>query len=150
VAGLPAIAASQDEREGQHGDMDFAARVVAQLAQRTLVEGLPPDCMLNVNFPALPPPQVAGLQLTRLGRRVYFDRLIRRSDPRGRPYYWIGGDPPGGDPEPGTDIGALAGGFISITPLTLNMTSIPQMEYMARWGLDRLALGPAGAAEPGP
>lgn len=135
VAGLPAIAASQDEAAGAHGDLGFAARVVAQLAQHVLAEGLPIDCLLNVNFPALPPDRVRGIQLTRLGRRVYRDLLIKRLDPKGRPYYWIGGDPPGGVPEEGTDIGALAQGAISITPINLDMTDRAELAQLRAWGL---------------
>ena len=62
--------------------------------------------MLNVNIPMLPEDQIKGFRTTRLGLRVYRDRLDRRVDPRGRPYYWIGGDTPSGIPEEGTDIGA--------------------------------------------
>ena len=87
---------------------DFAAGVVAGLARQVLAHGLPPNSFLNVNFPALPPDQVRGIQVTRLGQRIYRDVLIQRVDPKGRPYYWIGGDPPTGEPEEGTDIGALA------------------------------------------
>ena len=111
VFGIPAIAASQDENGDHRGDVDFAANLVADLARRVLVEGLPINCLLNVNFPALPPAEVRGIQITRLGRRIYRDVLIERHDPKGRPYYWIGGEPPTGEPEPGTDIGALARGL---------------------------------------
>jgi 5'-nucleotidase len=135
VYGIPAIAASQDLREGYAGDLEFAAAVVAALARRVLAEGLPPNCFLNVNFPALPREQVRGIQVTRLGRRVYRDVLIRREDPKGRPYYWIGGEPPAGDPLPGTDIGALAAGYISVTPLNLDMTDEAQLRVLAGWDL---------------
>ncbi len=110
-------------------------QAVADLARRVLAEGLPPNCFLNVNFPALPREQVRGIQITRLGRRVYRDVLIRREDPKGRPYYWIGGEPPAGDPLPGTDIGALAAGYISVTPLNLDMTDEAQMRVLNGWNL---------------
>lgn len=135
VAGLPAIAASQDEVGSQKGDLEFAAEVVASLAQRVLKEGLPANCLLNVNFPAIPRQQVQGIQITRLGRRIYRDVLIRRVDPKGQPYYWIGGDPPAGEPEDGTDVGALARGFISITPLSLDMTDRTELAKLRSWGL---------------
>jgi 5'-nucleotidase len=135
VNGLPAIAASQEEIPGYHGDLDFAAQKVAWLVSRALSEGLPSNCLLNVNFPALPPEKVLGIQPTRLGRRVYHDVLIRRFDPKGRPYYWIGGDPPGGDPDEGTDIGALARGYISVTPINLNMTDSAELAELRGWGL---------------
>lgn len=135
VYGLPAIAASHDLAEGYTPDYDFAARFVARLAQRVLVSGLPRDVFYNVNFPALPPAEVRGVQVTRLGRRVYRDVLIERTDPKGRPYYWIGGDPPAGEPDEGTDIGALAHGYISVTPLNLDMTDRRQMGELLKWEL---------------
>lgn len=135
VFGIPAIAASQEEVEGRCGDAIFAAGIVADLARRVLADGLPPNCLLNVNFPALPPEQVRGIRVTRLGQRIYRDVLIERVDPKGRPYYWIGGAPPGGAPEPGTDIGALAEGYISLTPLTLDMTDRSFMAKLQDWNL---------------
>ena len=122
VYGIPAVAASQEEAGDVRGDLDFAVKVVAGLARWVITRGLSPNTFLNVNFPSLPSAQVRGIQVTRLGRRVYRDVLIQRLDPKGRPYYWIGGDPPGGEPEDGTDIGALAGGYVSVTPLNLDMT----------------------------
>ncbi len=136
VYGIPAIAASQQwVKDGPEGDIEFAAAVVADLARETLARGLPFNCFLNVNFPALPPAQVQGIQVTRLGRSVYRDVLIKRLDPKGRPYYWIGGDPPGGETTEGTDIGAIARGYISVTPLNLDMTDRRQLPVLAEWKL---------------
>jgi 5'-nucleotidase len=152
VMGLPAIAASQEFAEGDVVDAPsdataagdgaslaartaFAARLVADLAREVLARGLPPGVFLNVNFPGIPPDQVQGIQVTRLGRRVYRDVLIKRLDPKRRPYYWIGGDPPTGEPQAGTDIGALSHGFVSVTPLNMDMTDRAQMEEIACWGL---------------
>jgi 5'-nucleotidase len=135
VSGLPALAASQDLAEGSVGDLAMAARVVASLAKDVLEHGLPANTFLNVNFPALPPDQIRGIQVTRLGRRVYRDVLIKRLDPKGRPYYWIGGDPPAGEAHPGTDIGALAHGYVSVTPLNMDMTDQSLLAELARWDL---------------
>jgi len=136
VYGIPAIAASQHSvRDGFQGDLEFAAGFLADLARRVLVHGLPKNCFLNVNFPATPPAQVKGVQITRQGQSVYHDVLIKRHDPKGRPYYWIGGDPPGGDPAEGTDIGAIARGYISVTPLNLDMTDRGQLTELAKWNL---------------
>ena len=135
VFGLPAIAASQETSPTGQGDLAFAADTVARLARHVLAHGLPRDVLLNVNFPALPADQVRGIQLTRLGRRTYRDVLIERIDPKGRPYYWIGGDPPAGEPVAGTDVGALAQGYISITPLNLDMTDQAQLAELVDWGL---------------
>jgi 5'-nucleotidase len=135
VSGIPAIAASLEEADGRRGDLSFAANLVADLARRVLGHGLPVNCLLNVNFPALPPDQVRGVRITRLGRRIYRDVLIERVDPKGRPYYWIGGDPPTGEPEPGTDVGALYEGYVSVTPLNLDLTDQAQMKTLTSWNL---------------
>jgi len=133
VYGIPALAASQDEVGDARGELEYATEVVAGLSRQILAHGLPRNTFLNVNFPALPPAQVRGIQITRLGRRVYRDVLIRRLDPKGRPYYWIGGDPPGGEPDDGTDIGALTGGYVSVTPLNLDMTDSALMARLPDW-----------------
>jgi 5'-nucleotidase len=133
VYGIPALAASQDEVGDARGEPGYAAAVIAGLSRQILAHGLPRNTFLNVNFPALPPAQVRGIQVTRLGKRVYRDVLIRRLDPKGRPYYWIGGDPPGGEPDDGTDVGALAGGYVSVTPLNLDMTDSTLMARLSDW-----------------
>jgi 5'-nucleotidase len=135
VFGIPAIAASHDLTEGFEPDLEFAAEITAAVGRNVLAHGLPDGTLLSINFPALLPDQVSGIQVTRLGRRVYRDVLVQRADPRGRPYYWIGGDPPAGEPEEGTDIGALAQGFISVTPLNLDMTDRGLLAELALWDL---------------
>ena len=122
-------------RRAARAILDFAAGVITTFARRVLVEGLPLSSFLNVNFPALPREQVRGIQVTRLGHRIYHDVLIRREDPKRHPYYWIGGDPPTGTPEEGTDVGALASGYVSVTPLNLDMTDRAQLAKLADWDL---------------
>jgi 5'-nucleotidase len=95
--------------------------------------GLPPGILLNVNVPYLPAGQLGGFRITRQGLRIYRDSLVRREDPRGRPYYWIGGDNPTGVPEEGTDFGALAEGFVSITPIHLDLTAHHLEETFRTW-----------------
>ena len=73
--------------------------------------------------------------ITRQGLRVYRDALDKRVDPRGRPYYWIGGEAPTGVNEPGTDFGALKAGFVSITPLQLDLTDQQTIKMMEKWEL---------------
>jgi 5'-nucleotidase len=103
---------------------------------RAVIEhGLPKNVLLNVNVPYLPMDQIRGLRITRQGLRVYHDLLVRREDPRGRPYYWIGGDAPSGVPEEGTDIGALQNGWASITPLHLDLTAYHAFEQLESWQL---------------
>jgi 5'-nucleotidase len=137
VIGRPAIAASMefDETGARNGDLEYAAAFVARLAGQVLERGLPRYGLLNVNFPAVPGAEIAGVRMTRLGIRYYHDVIVERADPRGRPYYWIGGQPPTGEPEEGTDVGAIACGNISITPLNLEMTDRVQLARMDDWQL---------------
>jgi 5'-nucleotidase len=77
--------------------------------------------------------ELKGFMVTRQGLRVYRDELDRRLDPRGRPYYWIGGQAPTGVDEPGTDFGALRAGYVSITPLQLDLTHHKMMDELKKW-----------------
>ena len=135
IWGLPGIAVSLDSPENHLGVLDYgpAAQVACRVAERVIQHGLPADILLNVNVPALPEEQINGMVVTRQGLRVYNDRLDRRVDPRGRPYYWIGGDIPTGVPDEGTDFGALAEGYVSITPLHLDLTAYRVMEEIRGW-----------------
>jgi 5'-nucleotidase len=143
ISGIPAIAASQDW--GQDRDLEMAAALTAHLAACVLAHGLPGQVFLNLNIPALPRARLRGLRVTRLGQRVYRDVLIERSDPRGKPYYWIGGEPPTGvaDPDPDTDIGALAEGYASVTPLNMDMTDQGFLSTLRSWDLSWEAIPPA-------
>jgi 5'-nucleotidase len=105
------------------GDRHYgaAARFAAQLAPRVASLGLGADCFLNINVPNVPRAAVQGVEVTRLGRRRYANRIYRRTDPRGRPYFWFDGDPIEEDATPGTDIAAVQQGRISVTPLHLHL-----------------------------
>ena len=125
IFGVPSVAVSLDRRETPMRALDYraAAEVARRVATWVLEHGLPSEVLLNVNVPHMPLEALKGVRLTRMGQRVYRDQLVRREDPWGKPYYWIGGEPPTGLPEEGTDIGALAQGYVSITPLQLDMTA---------------------------
>jgi len=135
IAGLPAVAVSVDPPEGLEGPLDYstAAGVARQVVEQVIQHGLPRDVFLNINVPYLPAAELKGFLVTRMGLRIYRDALIKRLDPRGRPYYWIGGDMPTGVPEEGTDIGALAAGYASITPMHLDLTARSLLEDMQGW-----------------
>lgn len=133
VSGIPAIAASVDGWAGW--DFEPAGRVVAQVAREVLTRGLPAGTLLNVNVPSTPYDQITGTLVTRLGRRVYKDVLIERKDPRGESYYWIGGDPPDGEPLDGTDFWAVKHGYVSVTPLKLDITDYALMSTLHEWNL---------------
>lgn len=131
IFGVPAIAVSTASAD-EPGYAAVAA-IAAEVARRVLAHGLPKGTLLSVNVPARPVADIAGMRLTRQGLRVYRDELVRRLDPRGVPYYWIGGEPPDGVAEPGTDFAALEDGYVSITPLDLDLTASPAMEALGRW-----------------
>lgn len=138
IGGLPGIAFSLDSPINLEGDKDFraAAEIARRVAVRVSKEGLPRNTLLNVNVPYLPLDRIKGLRVTRLGLRVYRDELVKRSDPQGNPYYWIGGEAPTGVPEEGTDVGALNDGFVSITPIQLDMTAYNLMAEISEWKWD--------------
>ncbi len=134
ISGVSAIAISLAGREGGPRDFGCAARFAAVLAQSVLNSGRE-DLLLNVNVPALPCGEIAGVAITRLGRRVYRDVLVERDDPRGQKYYWIGGEPPTGVIEEGTDIAAIAAHRISVTPLQLDLTAHHLLDELRSWRL---------------
>ncbi len=132
---LPGIAVSLDSPENHLGTLDYepAARIAGQVVEKIIKKGLPEGTLLNVNVPYRPYDQIQGIRITRQGLRVYRDQLDSRLDPRGVPYYWIGGEAPTGVPEEGTDFGALAQGYVSITPLQMDMTAHRTMELLRSW-----------------
>src|SRR6516164_6718806 len=111
LQGATAIAASLATR--RPADFEEPARFVARLAKTVLERGLPRRRMLNVNLPHRPWDEIRGVRVTRLGSRVYRDTLVRKTDPRGRDYYWIGGEDPVWDPRAGSDFQAVHEGWIS-------------------------------------
>jgi len=135
IWGLPSLAISLDTPDNHLGSLDYgpAAEVACQVAANVIRHGLPAGTLLNVNIPSLPRAEIRGFKVTRQGLRVYRDSLVRRTDPRGRPYYWIGGEAPTGVPEDGTDFGALAEGYVSITPLHLDLTSYTALDELRKW-----------------
>jgi 5'-nucleotidase len=134
IAGVPGIAVSLDSKPG-HGELDYgpAARVAGRVVAQVGLRGLQAGVLLNVNVPCLPEAEIKDVLITRQGLRVYHDALDARTDPRGRPYYWIGGEFPSGVDEAGTDFGALLTGHVSITPLQLDLTALAALETLKHW-----------------
>ena len=89
--------------------------------------------MLNVNTPARPADDPPRIELTRMGKRVYQDKLLERLDPRGVPYYWFGGPPPTGVSEPGTDFHAVSTGAVAVTPIQLDLTAQRLLQRIHDW-----------------
>ncbi len=135
ISGLPGIAVSLDIPPMLEGALDYsAAAVIARKVVANVIQyGLPATTLLSVNVPYLPLKEIRGIQITRQGLRIYRDALVRREDPRGRPYYWIGGDAPSGVPDEGTDFGALHQGYVSITPVQLDLTAHNLLEPLRKW-----------------
>ncbi len=131
ISGWPGIAGSLDDGEPRQWQSAGEAAVV--VARQVLAHGLPANTLLNVNVPNRPFAELKGYRPTRLGHRVYRDVLIERNDPRGVPYYWIGGDPPTSIDEAGTDIGALSEGYVSVTPLHMDMTQHRFLDTLRSW-----------------
>jgi 5'-nucleotidase len=135
IWGLPGVAVSLDGRGVGSLELDYetAVAVASRVVAKVIAEGLPEKTFLNVNVPHVPLAELKGIQLTRQGLRVYRDRLDKRQDPRGNDYYWIGGDRPTGVPKKGTDVGALAEGYASVTPLQLDLTAYHALTHLAGW-----------------
>jgi len=131
LVGLPALAVSLDM--GQSRNFKQAARYAARVAQAMLAHPAAPPWLLNVNVPDRPDGEISGIEVTRLGTRVYRDALVERVDPRGHRYFWIGGEVPGGVVEEGTDIGAVAAGRVSVTPVRLDLTDRERMAELRQW-----------------
>jgi 5'-nucleotidase len=117
------------------GDIDYgpSASFATLLARNILERGLAPDTLLNVNVPPFPRDRIAGVEVTRLGKRTYRDQLVERLDPYGNPYYWVGGPAVSEEAEDGTDVAAMRAGKISVTPIALDLTNHALLEELARW-----------------
>jgi 5'-nucleotidase len=137
---IPAMAVSLDLPAGCKDVRDYqaAAQVTARVLETVVRNTLPNGTFLNINVPFMIYEQLKGIQVTRLGERVYHDKLEARLDPRGNTYYWLVGQAPGGVPEPGTDIGALARGYVSITPLQLDQTANYFADEFDQWDWEAL------------
>jgi len=131
LSGCPAFAISQQIEGGS--DFALAGRVAELVARNVLEHGLGEGELLNVNVPAVESDALKGVELTRMGKRVYQDKLLERLDPRGTPYYWFGGPPPTGVSEPGTDFHSVATGHVAITPIKLDLTDRTLLERIHSW-----------------
>lgn len=134
ISGVPGIAfslAGDDLSETYY--FDVAAGIAQRVVKKVFTQGLMPDLLLNVNIPNTPADNIEGIRITRQGMRVYHSALDERKDPRGRSYYWIGGSSPSGIPDDGTDFGAISEGYVSITPLDLDLTEYRRMMQLRTW-----------------
>ena len=135
VLGIPAVALSftgdkPEELQGwQPVITDLLRRIVAR-------DDFPDDTLLSVNLPDVAPGDVKGVRVTKLGKRRYKDSLTRALDPSGKEYYWIGGGSTNWRGPDDSDFRAVADGFISVTPLHLDLTNFSLLDRLRGWGLD--------------
>lgn len=128
LLGVPSIAFSA--LVGENFSFDTCARFAGDFVAGALDWHDDPHVVLNVNFPVA---ELHGVRVTRLGKRKYTEGVIERLDPRGRQYFWIGGEPPVWTRDEGTDISAVEDGFVSITPLHLDLTHHPSIEKLKKF-----------------
>ncbi len=129
--GLPAIAVSIDSARPRH--LASAAGITSRLISNLGDARMGPSTILNVNVPDLPPEQIRGTVATRLGHRHKAESVTRVTDPRGRPMYWVGPAGPEQDAGEGTDFHALREGYVSITPLQIDLTRHAALASLGRW-----------------
>jgi len=135
IGGLPALAVSVDSPDNHLGIVDYqaSALLASKITSIMLRNSLPKRLLLNINVPYLPVEKIKGIRVTRQGNREFHDRLDKRLDPRGKPYYWAIGDVPTAYPEPGNDAEALANGYVSVTPIQLDLTAYRFLPEMNSW-----------------
>ncbi len=114
-------------------DYSSAGEIARQVAEKVIAEGLSKNILLSTNIPYLSLDEIKGFRITRQGERIYQDELVRREDPFGRPYYWIGGEHPTGKMLSDTDFGAINEGYVSVTPLQLDLTAYKEMDRLKKW-----------------
>ncbi len=143
LLGIPSFAVSLAARENFL--FAEAAEVALCTARDVLRTGLPPGTLLNVNVPNRPVGELVGTRITRLGKRIYQQMTVERVDPRGKRYYWIGGGEPDWEREEGTDLDAVDRGYVSITPLHLDMTDYAAFDRLRT--LENLSYAPPAHKE---
>lgn len=131
--GLPAIAVSLCTSPGSGRHFDTGAEVARRLVARLLAQRLDRPLILNVNVPDLPWGQIRGFRSTRLGSRHPSERIIPARDPHGRAVYWVGPAGPQQDAGPGTDFEAVSEGYVSVTPLQIDLTRHTALPAMKTW-----------------
>lgn len=135
INGVPAIALSLNTWKDP--DFTFAAQFVKEYVPEVLKHRLPPGVLLNINFPHGIKPK--GVKVTKLGNRRYINVFEQRTDPRGRTYYWMAGEPLNlNEDDPETDVHAIKEGYISITPIQMDVTHYPFKQQLANWPIHKV------------
>ena len=132
ILGVPSIAISLGTFT--HPRWSYAAALGRRIAAFVLKHGLPRKVLLNVNVPNLPRSEIKGIKVTRQGDSAYVEELAVREDPRRQPYYWLAGSYQMQDDDPETDAWAVENGYVSITPITFDLTAYGLLSEVAGWG----------------
>jgi 5'-nucleotidase len=133
ILGLPSMAISL----GTFRDPDwkYAALLTRRISKAILQHGLPAKVLLNVNVPNLPRAKVKGVKITRMGDSSYAEDFTIRTDPRNQPYYWLAGRYEMTDTDEDTDASALDAGWVTVTPVSYDLTAYEALTQIANWGL---------------
>ncbi len=145
LMGIPAIAVSLCRCESGAYDYEASAGIAREVALMVLERGLPEGTLLNVNVPNIPREEITGVEVARQGKQVYEEAVVEKQDPRGRTYYWIGGQLTSWEPEPDTDYAAVSQGLVSITPIHLDLTDYRAMDVLRSWPLEQVVASDARA-----
>jgi 5'-nucleotidase len=134
ILGIPSVAISYTGRDPAAIEAygPLLERLLSQLIGRS---DFPAETLLNINLPPIDPSQVRGIRVTRLARRVYTDSLTRAIDPSGREYFWIGGGSVEWSGDQTSDFHAIDEGYVSVTPLHLDLTNYKLLSEVEQWGL---------------
>ncbi|MBN2069816.1 MAG: 5'/3'-nucleotidase SurE [Candidatus Krumholzibacteriota bacterium] len=133
LLGIPSIAVSVTSWEPR--SFDPASSVARYLALRVLEKKEKNPVLWNVNIPPVQGEEIKGIRITKLGSRVYNDTILKETDPRGKEYYWIGGGKPGWNRDSDSDFAAISENYISITPLSIEMTDYKRIFDLKKWDL---------------
>lgn len=131
LLGIPSIAISLTSFEGRN--FAAAGRVARELVERYTAKPISQPVLLNVNVPDIPYEELKGIEVTRLGRRHKAEPVVKMVSPRNETMYWIGAAGAAADAGPGTDFNAVERGFVSVTPLQVDLTQAAQLPAIRQW-----------------
>jgi 5'-nucleotidase len=133
ILSIPSFAISLAVNDDTPLYFDTAARVAAEMAEYVLENSLPYDTLLNINVPNVHDEKIAGMKFTRQGKRIYEGAVKETFSPWGEKFFWIGGGTPHWEHGEDTDMHAVQGGYVSVTPIHLDLTNYPALELLRKW-----------------
>lgn len=131
LLGIPSIAISLTSFEGNH--FETAGKIAHDLVTRFIQDPIKQPVLLNVNVPDIPHAEIKGTEVTRLGRRHKAEPVVKMISPRNETVYWVGAAGAAADAGPGTDFSAVERGYVSITPLQVDLTHVAQLPAIRHW-----------------